>query len=47
MKNEDVSMFKLMKHKHGTKAFRYVSCPDATIKRRFFIIGGPCHHKDH
>ena len=35
MKNEDVSVFKLIKNKLGIKAFRYVSCPHATTKLYF------------
>ena len=32
MKDEDASMFKLIQDKLGTKGFRYISCPYATIK---------------
>ena len=35
MKNKDVSMFKLIQVKLGTKAFHYFSCPHATIKLCF------------
>ena len=35
MKSEDVSMFKLIQVKLGTKTFRYFSCPHATIKLYF------------
>ena len=38
MKNEDVSMFKLIQVKLGTKAFRYFSCPHATIKLYFLQL---------
>ena len=31
MKNEDVSMFKLIWDKLRIKAFRYISCPHVTI----------------
>ena len=37
MKNEDVTMFKSIQDKLGIKAFRYVSCPHATIKLHFSV----------
>ena len=47
MKNEGVSMFKLIQGKLGIKSICYVSYPHATIKLHFCVTGDPCNQENH